>query len=157
MLICVAGSWSTIREVSFMLGALARLLPLSPPAPLQPLLTAAQADEIGHFFVSALATAKHNGATEKLHLGLMVWLHHASSMMSHHAIAQEELRVCAPGPGPAYMVVIRRLACGALIATCHAVNGAPDAGADRRGAAPAARAVARCTPRAGHAATTDAH
>ena len=62
-----------------MLGALARTLPLSPPAPLQPLLTVAQVDEIGHFFVSALATAKHNGATEKLHLGLMVRMHSAAT------------------------------------------------------------------------------
>jgi hypothetical protein len=70
-----SGSWSTIREISFTLGMLARVLPLAPPPPLMPLLTSAQADDIGQFFVSSLAAVKHSGATEKLHLGLQTVCH----------------------------------------------------------------------------------
>lgn len=48
---------------------LAQLVPPSPPPPLPTLLSASQMERAGRFFVDALATVKHNGATEKLHLG----------------------------------------------------------------------------------------
>jgi thyroid adenoma-associated protein len=58
-----------MREISFMLGTLVQVMPLSPPPPSAPLLRPSQLNDIGTFFVTALSTAKHNGATEKLHLG----------------------------------------------------------------------------------------
>jgi hypothetical protein len=66
---CLVGSWNTMKEVGLLLGRMTQLLCLAPPAPLPPLLSYTDLNTIGTFFTHALSNIKHNGATEKLHLG----------------------------------------------------------------------------------------
>jgi hypothetical protein len=65
----LVGSWNTMKEVGLLLGRMTQLLCLAPPAPLPPLLSYTDLNTIGTFFTHALSNIKHNGATEKLHLG----------------------------------------------------------------------------------------
>ena len=58
-----------MKEASLLLANVAQLVPLSPPPPLPAPLAPGHMERAGRFFVDALATVKHNGATEKLHLG----------------------------------------------------------------------------------------
>ena len=66
-----AGSWSTLREVSFLLGSLASHIPISTTSNAA-VLSLEQLDGIGCFLAGALASVRHNGETEKLHLGFEI-------------------------------------------------------------------------------------
>jgi thyroid adenoma-associated protein len=69
----VTGSWCTMKEISFTLASVTSHLPISPTgsssSSSQGFVTSDQIRSVADFFVAMLSTVKHNGATEKLHLG----------------------------------------------------------------------------------------
>ncbi|KAK9842206.1 hypothetical protein WJX81_000582 [Elliptochloris bilobata] len=105
--VLISGCWLTLKEVSLLLGTLARCVPLSGEAAAAGgLLDAEQLADMGERFQSYLAAIKHNGAIDKTQAGFIAL---AARLLRENAATLNGLprrwlgellaRTAAPGQG----------------------------------------------------------